>query len=257
MSSSNKKTTEHTLMLQGSSPLLKLLDLAVTVVLLIAVWVMIFIGLRLAVNRNEQNKLCNSLVNSLIPVDSNTGFKIYTSNESDTEVTMEVLTPYMNKFPKEFVDNMTERGWKVCLLSNLSYEQQETLNKIASISELGSEKKLASYRGLTVPSSKVIIILMRDLVLNNFDASTAGRVFLHEMGHYLQLEKMTRKECEQWETLYKPLRNSEKWVSVEPMESFSVMFEESMRRGDVLVYSDNEREQFQFVLGMIDKYIDI
>jgi hypothetical protein len=209
----------------------------------------------LIITGNEQ-RLSTSLLWTLHKIDTaqeRQHLSLYTSNESDFSNEKDYIYETLDKLPDTLKQGFTSKGWKIGFIGTTSNNQKKLLDNLVDSSEDDLVRKLGDFRGLTVPSTKTILIRlsMGDRVYNN---ETVKKTIFHEFGHYIMLELMTEQEKQDWEELYNPLRNTEKWVFLNAEEGFSEMFANAMAN-EVLTYPDSEFHQYEFISNIIEEYL--
>lgn len=173
---------------------------------------------------------------------------VFTDNSDEFNNISEQVSLALSELPAELIESFERNEWNLVFLWDANVTQREWLAKVLDTKSTDIGSKLKAFKGITVKQNKVILINMAVEPLEN----ELKEVILHEFGHYFQLKHMSLEETLEWQEVYKPLTNTEKWVSVDSRECFSEIFSDILA-SDVTTYPDNEREQYKFVQSQIDK----
>lgn len=181
-------------------------------------------------------------------------YTVYTTSTELLSAAQSEVEEALSYIPDSLKEDFTESKWRIAYVGDNTDTQQERLNAILNISDTASVSRLHSFRGLTVPQSKLLVF---NLEAQSDSESTRDILIdttAHEFGHFLQSELMTSAENSEWEQVFRPLTNTEKWVSVSSSECFAEIFSDILT-SNALTYPDNERDQYNFVQSIINKYI--
>lgn len=181
-------------------------------------------------------------------------YTVYTTSTELLSAAQSEVEEALSYIPDSLKEDFTESKWRIAYVGDNTDTQQERLNAILNTSDTASVSRLHSFRGLTVPQSKLLVF---NLEAQSDSESTRDILIdttAHEFGHFLQSELMTSAENSEWEQVFRPLTNTEKWVSVSSSECFAEIFSDILT-SNALTYPDNERDQYNFVQSIINKYI--